>query len=65
MPGRRRPDGRAAEVGVEWANYYRPRPWLTLDADLSLSRARFSDADPAGAPAFPVRSPPWSPQARR
>ncbi|MEZ5289231.1 MAG: TonB-dependent receptor [Vicinamibacterales bacterium] len=35
-------------VGVEWANYYRPRPWLTLDADLSLSRARFSDADPAG-----------------
>ncbi len=34
--------------GVEWASYYTPRPWLTLDFDLSLSRARFTDADPAG-----------------
>jgi hypothetical protein len=36
-------------VGVEWANYYSPRPWLTLDADLSWSSARFTDRDPAGA----------------
>jgi hypothetical protein len=35
--------------GVEWASYYTPRPWLTLDVDVSLSRARFTDADPAGA----------------
>jgi outer membrane receptor protein involved in Fe transport len=34
--------------GVEWANYYRPRRWLTLDADLAFSVARFTDADPAG-----------------
>lgn len=34
--------------GVEFANYYTPIPWLTLDADLSLSRARFRDFDPAG-----------------
>ena len=34
--------------GLECANYYSPRPWLTLDVDLSLSRARFTDADPAG-----------------
>jgi outer membrane cobalamin receptor len=34
--------------GVEWSNYYRILPWLTLDADLSISRARFRDGDPAG-----------------
>ncbi len=34
--------------GVEWANYYAPRPWLVLDADLSVSRAQFTDDDPAG-----------------
>jgi hypothetical protein len=34
--------------GVEWANYYAPRRWLTLDADLSISRARFTDDDVAG-----------------
>ena len=35
-------------TGVEWANYYSPRPWLTFDGDVSWSRARFSDVDPAG-----------------
>ena len=35
-------------VGVEWTNYARLRPWLTADADLSFSRARFTDDDPAG-----------------
>jgi TonB-dependent receptor-like protein/carboxypeptidase family protein len=34
--------------GVEWATYYAPRPWLTLDFDLALSRARFTGGDPAG-----------------
>ena len=34
--------------GLEWANYYRPWSWLTLDADLSWSAARFTDDDPAG-----------------
>ncbi len=34
--------------GIEWTNYYSPRPWLTFDADLSVSRARFTDIDPAG-----------------
>jgi TonB dependent receptor-like, beta-barrel/TonB-dependent Receptor Plug Domain len=34
--------------GIEWANYYRPRSWLTVDADLALSHARFTDNDPAG-----------------
>jgi hypothetical protein len=35
-------------LGVEWANYWRPRPWLTADVDISFSRARFTDEDPAG-----------------
>ena len=34
--------------GVEWTNYYRPLPWLTFDADLSFSKVRFKDDDPAG-----------------
>lgn len=34
--------------GVEFANYYTPKPWLTLDADFSLSHAEFRDRDRAG-----------------
>ena len=34
-----RPSRRA---GVEWANFYTPTTWLTIDADLSVSRSRFS-----------------------
>ena len=26
-------------TGVEWANYYRPMPWLTFDADVVVARA--------------------------
>ena len=35
-------------VGVEWTNYARLAPWLTVDADLAFTRARFTDDDPAG-----------------
>ena len=34
--------------GIEWANYYAPRPWLTLDGDVSLSNARFTNRASAG-----------------
>jgi len=34
--------------GVEWSAYYHPLPWLTIDGDVSVSHARFRDADPAG-----------------
>jgi outer membrane receptor protein involved in Fe transport len=34
--------------GIEFANYYRPRPWLIVDADVSWSRARFSDSSSIG-----------------
>jgi outer membrane receptor protein involved in Fe transport len=36
-------------TGVEWTNYYRPMRWLTFDADLSWSRARFTDDATEGA----------------
>jgi outer membrane receptor protein involved in Fe transport len=34
--------------GIEWSNRYRPRPWLLIDADISASKAKFTDDDPAG-----------------
>jgi len=41
--------GRASRrFGVDWANYWRALPAVTLDADLSFSQARFTDPDPAG-----------------
>jgi outer membrane receptor protein involved in Fe transport len=33
--------------GVEWANYYKPTSWFTLDVDVALSHARFV-GDPVG-----------------
>ena len=35
-------------VGFEFSNYYKPLPWLTIDADFAFARARFSDVDPVG-----------------
>lgn len=34
--------------GAEWANYWNPNRWWLLDGDVSLSSARFTDADPVG-----------------
>ena len=34
--------------GLEWSNRYIPKPWLIVDFDVSASRARFTDGDPAG-----------------
>jgi hydrogenase/urease accessory protein HupE len=33
-------------LGLEFANYYHPAEWLTLDADFSFSRSRFRDDVP-------------------
>jgi hypothetical protein len=46
--GTTEPGRPSRRVGIEWTNYARPRPWLTLDADLAFTRARFTDDDPAG-----------------
>jgi len=35
-------------VGLEWTNYARLSPWLVVDGDLALSRARYRDDDPVG-----------------
>jgi hypothetical protein len=35
-------------VGIEWTNYARLAPWLTIDADLAFTQAQFTDDDPAG-----------------
>jgi hypothetical protein len=35
-------------VGVEWTNYARLTPWLTVDGDVAFTRARFRDDDAAG-----------------
>lgn len=35
-------------VGLEWTNYARLNPFITAEADVSFSRARFTDPDPAG-----------------
>ena len=43
-----KPGHPSRRVGIEWANYARVAPWLTVDADLAFTRARFRDDDPAG-----------------
>ncbi|HEX3556547.1 MAG TPA: TonB-dependent receptor plug domain-containing protein [Thermoanaerobaculia bacterium] len=35
-------------TGIEFQNFYRPLSWLSIDADLALSRARFTDFAPVG-----------------
>jgi hypothetical protein len=35
-------------TGIEATAYFRPQPWLTLDGDVAISRARFTDEALAG-----------------
>jgi hypothetical protein len=42
------PSPASQRSGVEFANYYAPRPWLTFDGDVAWSRARYRDPNPAG-----------------
>jgi outer membrane receptor protein involved in Fe transport len=46
--GTTEPGRPSRRIGVEWSNHYLPAPWLLLDFDLAWTRARFTDADPAG-----------------
>ncbi|MBL8499540.1 MAG: TonB-dependent receptor [Nitrosomonas sp.] len=36
--------GASTRYGIEWANFYKPFSWLTLDADFSFTRARYDQA---------------------
>jgi outer membrane receptor protein involved in Fe transport len=40
---------RPSRRGVEWSNYFRVLPWMTLDLDYSYSVARFRDDAPEGS----------------
>ena len=46
--GTNTPSGPTTRTGVEFANWYTPTKWLTIDADYAWSHARFTDAEPAG-----------------
>jgi hypothetical protein len=46
--GTTEPGRPSRRVGFEWTNYARLKPWLTLDADLAFTSARFTDDDPTG-----------------
>jgi TonB-dependent Receptor Plug Domain len=46
--------GPSRKLGIEWAGTYRPMPWLTLNADVALTRARYLD-DQVGADGQPGR----------
>ncbi len=37
--------GASKRSGIEWSNHYVTTTWLLLDADLSMSRARFTNGD--------------------
>jgi hypothetical protein len=46
--GTTEPSRPSSRRGVEWINYYRPKPWLLIDAELAFTHARFTDYDPVG-----------------
>jgi outer membrane receptor protein involved in Fe transport len=46
--GTTEPSRPSRRVGIEWTNNYRLASWLTIDADLAMTRARFTNDDPAG-----------------
>src|SRR4029434_513421 len=47
--GTTEPGRPSRRVGLEWTNYASLNRWLTLDADLAWTQARFTDDDRAGA----------------
>jgi hypothetical protein len=46
--GDNEPSGPTQRYGVEFANWYTPTSWLTIDADYAWSRSYFTDAEADG-----------------
>ena len=46
--GTNSPSGPTRRYGVEFANWWTPTRWLTVDADYAWSHARYSDQEPDG-----------------
>jgi hypothetical protein len=46
--GTTEPSRPSRRLGLEWSNVVTLAPWLSLDADLAWSKARFRNAEPAG-----------------
>ncbi|HKD19431.1 MAG TPA: TonB-dependent receptor, partial [Thermoanaerobaculia bacterium] len=42
------PSRPSRRYGIEWSNFYRVLPWMSLDLDLSFSKARYRDDAPVG-----------------
>ncbi|HEY0316639.1 MAG TPA: TonB-dependent receptor [Sphingomonas sp.] len=47
--GTNEPSGPTTRWGIEFANWYTPAKWLTIDADYAWSHARFTDHEPDGS----------------
>jgi outer membrane receptor protein involved in Fe transport len=47
--GTTEPTRPSRRYGVEWANYYQPTSWLTIDLDFAWSNARFDEYAPEGS----------------
>ena len=45
--------GAARRMGVEWANYWTPFPWVIIDADATFSQARYRDPAQEGGAYVP------------
>ncbi len=46
--GTTEPGRPSRRTGFEFSNYYKPLPWLTVDADVAFAKARYRDPNPAG-----------------
>ena len=47
--GETEPSRASRRYGIEWNNHYLATNWLLLDADLAVSRSRFTEPDPGDA----------------